>query len=137
MLDFDGRDLVRHAQDAGFADIELELRVSVKNRKEPIPWERYLRISGNPLVPTIGEALDRERHSAASLGMGLHQWADGGASSPSDPAGQDRDVYVLGEVVVRGEGGTDLLGEGGPLIWSGQPVSPERRVDAADELIEV
>ena len=59
MLDFDERDLVRHAQDAGFADIELELRVSVKNRKEPIPWERYLRISGNLLIPTVGEALDR------------------------------------------------------------------------------
>ncbi len=59
MLDFDERDLVRHAQDAGFAEIELELRVSVKNRREPVPWERYLHSSGNPLVPTIGEALDR------------------------------------------------------------------------------
>ncbi|MDQ2811751.1 MAG: class I SAM-dependent methyltransferase [Actinomycetota bacterium] len=59
MLDFDERDLVRHAQDAGFAEIELELRVSVKNRKDPVPWERYLRISGNPLIPTIGEALDQ------------------------------------------------------------------------------
>ena len=58
MLDFDERDLVRHAQDAGFAEIDLELRLSVKTRKEPVPWELFTRMSGNPLVPTLGEALD-------------------------------------------------------------------------------
>jgi arsenite methyltransferase len=58
MLDFDERDLVRHAQDAGFAEIDLELRVSMKTRKEPMPWELFMRISGNPLIPTFGEALD-------------------------------------------------------------------------------
>jgi arsenite methyltransferase len=58
MLDFDERDLVRHAQDAGFAEINLELRVSVKTRKEPMPWELFKRISGNPLIPTLGAALD-------------------------------------------------------------------------------
>ena len=49
MIDFDDRDLVRHAQDAGFPQIDLELRVSVKARKEPVPWERCIRSSGNPL----------------------------------------------------------------------------------------
>ena len=58
MLDFDERDLLRHAQDAGFAEIDLELRLSVKTRKEPMPWELFLRVSGNPLIPTLGEALD-------------------------------------------------------------------------------
>jgi arsenite methyltransferase len=58
MVDFDERDLVRHAQAAGFAEIGLELRVSVKTRKEPMPWELFMRISGNPLIPTIGEALN-------------------------------------------------------------------------------
>ena len=58
MLDFDERDLLRHAQDAGFAEVDLELRVSVKTRKEPVPWELFVRTSGNPLVPTLGEALD-------------------------------------------------------------------------------
>jgi ubiquinone/menaquinone biosynthesis C-methylase UbiE len=37
MVDFDDRDLVRHAQDAGFSEINLELQVSVKNRKDPVP----------------------------------------------------------------------------------------------------
>ena len=56
MIDFDDRDLVSHARSAGFPDIDLELRVSVKARKQPIPWERFLRTSGNPLVPTFGDA---------------------------------------------------------------------------------
>ena len=59
MIDFDDRDLVRHARSAGFPEIDLELRVSVKARKQPIPWERFLRTSGNPLVPTFGDALDQ------------------------------------------------------------------------------
>ena len=58
MLDFDERDLLRHAQDAGFAEVNLELRVTVKTRKEPMPWELFMRTSGNPLVPAFGEALD-------------------------------------------------------------------------------
>lgn len=59
MLDFDDRDLVRHAQDAGFPEINLELRVSVKTRKEPVPWDRFMRTSANALVPTFGEAMDQ------------------------------------------------------------------------------
>lgn len=59
MLDFDDRDLLRHAEQAGFAEIDLELRVTVKSQTQPIRWEQGLRMSGNPLVPTLGEALDR------------------------------------------------------------------------------
>ena len=59
MTDFDERDLVRHAEQAGFPAVDLELRVSVKNTRRPVPWERALRMSGNPLVPPLGEALDR------------------------------------------------------------------------------
>jgi arsenite methyltransferase len=59
MLDFDERDLVRYAELAGFAEIELELRITVKNGKRPVPWELALRMSGNPLVPPLGEALER------------------------------------------------------------------------------
>jgi arsenite methyltransferase len=59
MLDFDDRDLLRHAEQAGFAEIDLELRVTVNNQTPPVRWEQALRMSGNPLVPTLGEALDR------------------------------------------------------------------------------
>ncbi len=50
---------MRHAKDAGFPEINLELRVSVKTHRPPVPWERFLHTSGNPLIPTFGEALDR------------------------------------------------------------------------------
>jgi SAM-dependent methyltransferase len=59
MGDFDERDLVRQAELAGFGVVDLELRVSVKNARRPMPWEAFLRMSGNPLVPAFGEALDR------------------------------------------------------------------------------
>ena len=81
MLDFDDRDLVRHAQDAGFAEINLDLRVSVKNRREPMPWELFTRISGNPLIPTLGEALDRvlSQEEAAAFTEHLRPLVESGA----------------------------------------------------------
>lgn len=59
MVDFDERDLLRHAEHAGFPVIDLELRLTVKKARRPLPWERFLRISGNPLIPPVGEALNR------------------------------------------------------------------------------
>jgi ubiquinone/menaquinone biosynthesis C-methylase UbiE len=59
MVDFDDRDLVRHAEDAGFPEIGLELRVSVSARREPVPWDVFVRMSGNPLIPTVAEAMDQ------------------------------------------------------------------------------
>lgn len=59
MVDFDERDLLRHAEHAGFPVIDLELRLTVKKARRPLPWERFLRTSGNPLIPPVGEALDR------------------------------------------------------------------------------
>lgn len=59
MLDFDDRDLVRLAEQAGFTGIELELRVSVHASLRPCPWERFVRMSGNPLVPPLQEAMAR------------------------------------------------------------------------------
>jgi arsenite methyltransferase len=59
MIDFDERDLMRHAEHAGFPAVDLELRVSVKTAKRPVPWEQFLRMSGNPLTPPLAEALDR------------------------------------------------------------------------------
>lgn len=59
MLDFDDRDLVRYAEQAGFAEVGLELRFTVKNGRDPVPWERVLRMAGNPRVPPLGEVLDQ------------------------------------------------------------------------------
>ena len=58
MLDFDERDLVRLAEEAGFFPVELDLHAVVR-RSEPRPWDAFLRSSGNPKIPTIGEAIDQ------------------------------------------------------------------------------
>jgi arsenite methyltransferase len=58
MMDFDDRDLVRLAEQAGFADVRLDLRVSVTTWLPPVPWERFLRMSGNPNMPPLGETLE-------------------------------------------------------------------------------
>ncbi len=81
MIDFDDRDLMRHARSAGFPEIDLELRVSVKARKQPIPWERFLRTSGNPLVPTFGDALDQvlSQQEAAEFAGHLRPLVESGA----------------------------------------------------------
>lgn len=81
MLDFDDRDLVRHAQHAGFPEIDLDLQVSVKTRKQPVPWERFLRTSGNPLEPAFAEAMDRALSpgEAAELTAYLRPLVESGA----------------------------------------------------------
>jgi arsenite methyltransferase len=56
MLDFDERDLLKFVENAGFADIHLELRADI-TRAQPERWETFLRQSGNPKIPTHEEAL--------------------------------------------------------------------------------
>lgn len=53
MLEFEDRDLVRHVGNAESPEIHLDLRVDV----EPRPWEQFLRTSGNPLVPPVGQVI--------------------------------------------------------------------------------
>ncbi len=81
MGDFDDRDLVRHAKDAGFPEINLELRVTVRTHKQPVPWERFLRVSGNPLIPTFAEALDSalSAQEAAELATHLRPLVESGS----------------------------------------------------------
>ena len=57
MLDFDERDLVSLAEDAGFFPIHLEYRADVEP-PEARNWESFVRSSGNPKIPTLAEAMD-------------------------------------------------------------------------------
>jgi ubiquinone/menaquinone biosynthesis C-methylase UbiE len=57
MGDFDERDLMRHAENAGFPEISLDMRLGLKPAKEPCPWETFARTSGNPLAPPLSEVL--------------------------------------------------------------------------------
>jgi arsenite methyltransferase len=57
MLDFDERDLVHLADEAGFFPIDLQLHAEVRST-DPKPWEAFLNSSGNPKIPTIAQAMD-------------------------------------------------------------------------------
>ena len=59
MIDFDERDLIVFAEEAGFVDIRLELIAEVT--REPMwetrDWQVFLDSSPNPLAPTLREAM--------------------------------------------------------------------------------
>jgi arsenite methyltransferase len=59
MLDFDERDLVRLAEHAGFPEIGLDLRWRIRATVRPVSWEVFLRASGNPLIPPLGDVMDQ------------------------------------------------------------------------------
>lgn len=58
MLDFDERDLIRFAEEAGFFPIHLLLEAGIE-RTDPRTWEGFLRSSGNPNIPTLAETMDK------------------------------------------------------------------------------
>lgn len=61
LIDFDERDLFAWTESAGFAEVRMDYEAVVS--REPslagIAWEAFLRFSGNPLAPTVSEAVDR------------------------------------------------------------------------------
>jgi EmrB/QacA subfamily drug resistance transporter len=58
LLGFDDRDLLELAEEAGFGQISLELRVDVRASRPPCPWDRFLRMAPNPQLPPLGTVLD-------------------------------------------------------------------------------
>ena len=59
MVDFDERDLVRWAGEAGFTGVRLDYRAEIDVPGPPISdWAALRRTAPNPLVPTYGEVLD-------------------------------------------------------------------------------
>jgi arsenite methyltransferase len=58
MLDFDERDLLALAEEAGFHPIRLELEAEIRPT-DPAPWETFVSRAGNPRIPTLGEAVDQ------------------------------------------------------------------------------
>jgi len=58
LLNFDERDLLRFAEEAGFGEIRMDYRAEIK--QEPhfaTSFEMLMRFSGNPLDPTLEEEL--------------------------------------------------------------------------------
>lgn len=56
MTDFDERDLIQYAEQAGFREVHLELKVKV-TPSESGNWEAILKTAANPRIPTLEEAM--------------------------------------------------------------------------------
>jgi arsenite methyltransferase len=66
MQDFDERDLLAHAEAAGFTELRLDYRVDIGIEPHTVDWRTLLRVAPNPLVPPFGRILD-EALTAAEL----------------------------------------------------------------------
>jgi EmrB/QacA subfamily drug resistance transporter len=80
LLGFDDRDLLELAEAAGFGHIHLELRVDVRASRPPCPWDRFLRMAPNPLLPPLSRALDEalDSREAGQLTAYLRPLAESG-----------------------------------------------------------
>jgi ubiquinone/menaquinone biosynthesis C-methylase UbiE len=56
MLNFDERDLLAMAEQAGFQRIDLDLHAKVRPA-ERHKWEVFSKVAGNPRIPTLEEAI--------------------------------------------------------------------------------
>jgi SAM-dependent methyltransferase len=57
MMNFTEKDLVAHAEAAGFSEVHVELLVDVEPGTWVLDWERLLNTSPNPNAHTAGEAI--------------------------------------------------------------------------------
>jgi arsenite methyltransferase len=71
MLNFDERDLVHHAEAAGFDEIHLELTYDVR-AAQPRPWAAVLNVAANPLAPTLAEAMRQALTSEETARLTAH-----------------------------------------------------------------
>jgi arsenite methyltransferase len=58
MVDFDERDLIACAEQAGFRQINLELQAEIKPPDRD-NWNEILHTAGNPKIPTLEEAMQQ------------------------------------------------------------------------------
>ena len=71
MLDFDERDLMRHAERAGFFPIRVELECRLEP-PESRDWEMLVSIPMNPCVPSLREAMDEALSKAERKQLESH-----------------------------------------------------------------
>ncbi len=57
MMNFDTKDLVRHAEEAGFEEVHVQLFVDVEPGSWVVDWDRLLKTSPNPNAHTAEEAI--------------------------------------------------------------------------------
>ena len=60
LVDFDERDLFSFAERTGFEEVHLDYEAHVERRSWlDGDWDAVLRTAGNPLIPTLGEAIEQ------------------------------------------------------------------------------
>jgi ubiquinone/menaquinone biosynthesis C-methylase UbiE len=59
MLNFDERDLVEAAEEAGFKEVHLELQIDIHPFSANRNWDVILHTAGNPKIPTLEEAMQQ------------------------------------------------------------------------------
>lgn len=59
MIDFDERDLLRYAEEAGFKELHLRLEADVEPPRPESSLELFLHRAPNPQAPTLQEAIDQ------------------------------------------------------------------------------
>jgi ubiquinone/menaquinone biosynthesis C-methylase UbiE len=67
MINFKERDLAAFAEDAGFDPVHLSVEIAYSHsipEEHRLTWEQWLAQSGNPKIPSVGEALDQALTSA-------------------------------------------------------------------------
>lgn len=86
MLSFDERDLMAHAERAGFAEVHLDFRAKVTPR-EPANWDAFIRGAQPPPGTTLDEAMARSLTAEEAdkfiahlrplveAGLGTRRWA--------------------------------------------------------------
>ena len=57
MMNFAERDLLRHAETAGFGEVHVELKIDVAPGSWAEDWERLLGMAPNPNAQTVGETI--------------------------------------------------------------------------------
>lgn len=57
MVNFDERDLIAMAEDAGFTEIHVHLQADIEPNR-PMSWTTLLHSSFNPKIATLAEAMD-------------------------------------------------------------------------------
>jgi arsenite methyltransferase len=60
MLNFDERDLLHYAEQAGFREIHLDYQAEIKpGGWWGTDWDSLLQMAGNPKIPSLGEAIQQ------------------------------------------------------------------------------
>ena len=66
MTDFDERNLLRLAEEAGFGELHLRLEADNEAPRPELNWELFLHRAPNPRAPTLQEAVDQSLASSES-----------------------------------------------------------------------